>query len=184
MKGQLLWIAISAVSAGGCHRKESHIAQPADPNWTILKGTEAESLRKPCSRPFPPGLTGEWSPSVDDVARAEAKSFEATSDALDRLPPIARTTTPDLYRHQYAGFMRNGRRVLYLNAVVGGGHGWRLKAKDVCDGGLIAFGTVFDLDRDAFETVVFNGALGGPLVGGGWDAVQHRVAADGAAPRR
>ena len=85
---------------------------------------------------------------------------------MDRLPPIVRKTTPDLYRHQYAGFMRNGRRVLYLNAVVGGGHEWRSKAKDVCDGGLIAFGTVFDLDRDEFETVMFNGALGGPLVGG------------------
>jgi hypothetical protein len=66
-----------------------------------------------------------------------------------------------LYRRQYAGFWRDGVRVLYINAVApdAAGDEWRTKAVMICDGGKVTYGALFDLWRQTFDFFSFNGHL-------------------------
>jgi hypothetical protein len=83
-------------------------------------------------------------------------------------PPGQDGWRPNHYHRQYAGFLREGRRVIYVNAV---GHeiGEELsgsllgeldtRARVICDGGEITFGAVFDPQSGRFDSFAFNGAL-------------------------
>jgi hypothetical protein len=140
--------------------------------WVVLPEKEALVLMEPCSRPFPAGLSGYWKPDPGSLARAEARFQEAIPRALARVPKEERGFAPPVYLGQYAGFYRGGRHVIYVNAV---GHlgdkpgasnmveGWRTRALDLCDGGLLSFGAVFDVERDLVDAFAFNGTIGGPI---------------------
>ena len=65
------------------------------------------------------------------------------------------------YFRQYAGFERRGHRVIYLNAVAEGTDSWHGKVIDVCDGGAVAFGAVFDLNTHRFDWFQTNGPYEG-----------------------
>ena len=148
-------------------------------DWTILPRNEAEKMRRLCTRPFPDGLGGLWDPSQADVERAEKKLPAAIDAAFARLLRAEdRRRRPDRYYRQYAGFLRNGKRVLYVNGM------WnetlrndsrqsRITFGDMCDGGTNFFGAVYDLERDAFDTFFFSGRFEGPVPGGGWDTLSH-----------
>ncbi len=138
-------------------------------DWTILPEAEAPALHKLCSRDFPEALSGAWTPSRADVAAPEAQLQRAIAAAFARLPatPSKAARGSLRYRRQYAGFWRSGRRVLYVNGfAVGGGRDWRSKAAvRLCDGGVLAFGAVFDPDRRAFDSFCFNDTVAGQLPG-------------------
>jgi hypothetical protein len=72
------------------------------------------------------------------------------------------------YRRQYAGFVRGGQPVLYVNAITDWPDDWRKRAVRPCDGGPKSFGAVFDVRGGAFDSFVFNGEFTGPMEGGGW----------------
>ncbi len=153
-------IVLCAIGVSGCHRE----------SWTVLSGVEAAALREPCSRPFPSDLQGEWAPRKEDVESAEAELERAVDAAFGRLKADRAPYRPTSYLRQYAGYWRNGKRVLYVNAVAGGPGGgeWRSQAVSMCDGGTRSFGAVFDLDHRSFDSFYFNGAFSGRLPGGGW----------------
>jgi hypothetical protein len=152
-------IACCAIALVACHREP----------WTVLSGKEAAALREPCSRPFPDGLQGEWSPRKEDVELAESAIGHEVEAAFGRLKTEKAPFRPSSYRRQYAGYWRSGRRVLYVNAVArGADDGWRSQAALMCDGGTQSYGAVFDLDRRSFDSFYFNGSLAGRLPGGGW----------------
>ena len=146
--------------------------------WTLLPTTEAGKMNQPCSRPFPAGLVGSWEPSEADIERAEAKLSGAIKAAFLLLRPEDRRQSPDRYYRQYAGFLRDGKRVLYVNAVSiddverppgnSMSHEWRQRIVNICDGGSVSFGAVYDLDKDAIDSFFFNGTVAGRLPGGGW----------------
>ena len=127
--------------------------------WTILTGSEAEALTHHCSRAFPTGLTGKWTPASRDIELAEAKLAQAIDDAFkERKSRGQPAWRPPGYRRQYSGFYRDGRQVLYVNAVIDRGpDDWRKHAAKMCDGGTMAFGAVFDLNRQRFDSFIFNG---------------------------
>jgi hypothetical protein len=128
--------------------------------WTILTGDEAERLRYPCSRSFPDGLDGTWSPTSVDVGKAESRLGDALDAAFRRLPIGIEAWRPPRYMRQYAGFLRNGRKVLYVNGTfVRATRPWRTVAARMCDGATKSFGAVFDFDRDAFDSFEFNGGI-------------------------
>ena len=136
--------------------------------WSVLPQTEAQKLTRPCSREFPAGLTGFWTPDARDVAAAEAALPAAIEEAFRSRPPGHDGWRPNHYHRQYAGFLRAGRRVIYVNAV---GHeigeefssfmlgDLDTRAQVICDGGEITFGAVFDPQRGGFDSFAFNGAL-------------------------
>jgi hypothetical protein len=154
-------------------------------DWVVLPEKEALKLTEPCSRPFPRGLSGYWELGDAEIARAEMRFQEALRQELRRLPSDERDAVPGVYYAQYAGFFREKHKVIYVNAV-GDGEGWRDRASLICDGGVMSFGAVLDLDRDSVDSFEFNGTIAGPIrmVAPTEDAAQKGGAADGAAPRR
>jgi hypothetical protein len=136
--------------------------------WAVLPQSQASLLTRQCSRSFPAGLSGAWDPAPADVARAERKIGAAIEAAFATLPERYRGARHGEYYRQYAGFLRDGHRVLYVDRLIvekaGGPRGsWHTAAVRLCDGGVATFGAVFDLDQDAFESVEFNGTAAGPL---------------------
>ena len=66
------------------------------------------------------------------------------------------------YLRQYAGFERAGRRVIYVNAVADWDEAkWRTQVVDICDGGELAFGAVFDSTKRRFDWFQTNGPYNG-----------------------
>ena len=59
---------------------------------------------------------------------------------------------------------------MYVNAVPVDAteSDWRNRAVKMCDGGILSFGAVFDVDLGGFDSFYFNAALSGRLGGGGW----------------
>jgi hypothetical protein len=70
---------------------------------------------KACVREPPSGVAGYWRvpPKVVDVADAELLTHLRKSGLEKRLP-----FSPKLYIRQYAGFVRDGVRYLFINAVL------------------------------------------------------------------
>jgi hypothetical protein len=134
-------------------------------------------MRHPCTRPFPEGLGEWWQPSNAEVEQAERMLPAAIDAAFARLLRAEdRRRRPQRYHRQYSGFLRNGKRVLYVNAL------WdetpshdaalsersRTKYGDMCDGGIYFFGAVYDLEKNTFDTFFFSGRYEGQVPGGGW----------------
>ena len=88
-----------------------------DPEWVVFTSTKASAFTQPCSRAFPPDLSGAWDPQAADIARAERRFEAAVEEAFLKLPAEYREPRPKKYYRQYAGFLRSGERVLYVNAV-------------------------------------------------------------------
>jgi hypothetical protein len=138
--------------------------------WIVLPANEIEKLMKPCSRDFPSALSGRWTPTSDDVARAEQKIGAAIQTALAKVPPEYRKNVPAAYYRQYTGFMRNARKVLYVNGFdqkYGADTPWRSRTVSICDGGLANFGAVFDLSTEHYDSFAFSGTYAGFIPGGG-----------------
>jgi hypothetical protein len=165
---QLLVVAVVALALvpAACARKmTSPSASESEKNWTVLPEKEALVLKSPCSRSFPVDLSGYWRLSDVDIGRAETRFQEALARTLRRLPKRYREASPGDWHAQYAGFFRDGHKVIYVNAVAAGvAEGqWRTRAVSICDGGLISFGAVLDLGRDTVDSFEFNGTIGGPI---------------------
>jgi hypothetical protein len=167
--GGLLFVVLSFAGCDTSRRAESEAERSS---WTILAESEAEALRKPCSRPFPAGLQGEWLPNSEEVQQAESRIGAALDAAFHRLETNDPAIRLQDYRRQYFGFWRKGEQVLYVNAVASdpseeGNEDWRTRAFSMCDGGTRSFGAVFDLSGQTFDSFYFDGSYAGPLPGGG-----------------
>jgi hypothetical protein len=142
-----------------------------EPRWVVFIATEASAFTQPCSRRFPAGLSEPWDPEPADVARAERRFDAMVDEAFDDLPADHSDRRPTSYYRQYAGFLRNGKRVLYVNAVAEEviawwelpDRSWRHNAVLICDGGTLTFGAVFDLEKNDFDSVEFNGTVAGRI---------------------
>jgi hypothetical protein len=160
-----LWVGalILAALAAACRRTPPPATEGKE--WVVLPEKEALKLTRPCSRSFPPGLSGYWALSEKDVERAETRFEEALNRTLKRVSKEDREGSPGRWYAQYAGFFRHGHKVIYVNAVGQGilESGWRQRAVTICDGGLTSFGAVLDLDRDAVDSFEFNGTLAGDI---------------------
>jgi hypothetical protein len=157
-------MVLTTVSAT-CLGKKKESAAKTGKDWVVLPEKEALVLKDPCSRAFPPDLSGYWSLANVDIERAEARFQEALRRALKRVAKDQRDDSPGVWIAQYAGFFRNGHKVVYVNAVGRGfvDDGWRSRAVRICDGGLLSFGAVLDLDSDKVDSFEFNGTMTGPI---------------------
>ncbi|HEY1268934.1 MAG TPA: hypothetical protein VGH16_16880 [Candidatus Binatia bacterium] len=144
--------------------------------WTILPKKEAEKMRQPCSRPLLKELGSVWEPSEANIERAEKKLPAAIDAAFARLSrPEDRRRRPDRYYRQYAGFLRNGKRVIYVSATGVDKNineidtrEWRTAEILACDTGTYSFSAVYDIEKDRFDLFWFSGRYEGPVPGGGW----------------
>ena|SRR5690242_18731149 len=129
----------------------------------ILPLEESKELLRQCSRGAPQGVTGTWAPTVMQIRELEDRLPTAlTAVALEK---GERYAEPGDFRRQYAGFVVNGRKIIYVNAFprsVGGpspgrSFDWHRSAVMVCDGGPAFFGVVYDPEKRTFDHFQFNG---------------------------
>jgi hypothetical protein len=141
-------------------------------DWgAVLPADEGLKAVNACSRPRPPGLSGQWTPSRAEVEQLERRLPDVLRRTLARVVlegTEARPAPADYYR-LYAGFHRAGRRVIYVNGVhrtvveKSAPTTSRREALGLCDGGLSGFGVVYDSEADSFGPVEFDGRYSGPV---------------------
>jgi hypothetical protein len=161
-------LMVLASMPAACAGKEtaSPSASARGDDWVVLPEEEALALKTPCSRSFPPDLSGYWKLTDADVDRAETRFQEALIRALGQVSEDERPGSAAPWHAQYAGFFRNGHKVVYVNGIGSDGlldQGWRDRAIILCDGGLQSFGAVLDLDGDTVDSLEFNGTVAGPI---------------------
>ncbi len=120
-----------------------------------------------CSREVPFTRGPYWVPTASQIRAIEPMLPALTGQARPRYDP----GTP--FARQYIGFTRAGKRLVYLNVVV---HHWQLdehrwiehvqrfvdrvlpeRPNMLCDGGVLAWGVVYDPATGLFEQLTFNG---------------------------
>jgi hypothetical protein len=138
-------------------------ARLAPGDGAILPVEESKELLHQCSRGAPQGVTGTWAPTTTRIRELE-----------DRLPTALKAVAfekgerfaePVDFRRQYAGFIVNGRKIIYVNAFPrdagdpspGRPFDWHRNAVTVCDGGSAFFGVVYDPEKRTFDHFQFNG---------------------------
>lgn len=115
-----------------------------------------------CSRPAPQEADGEWIPDSAVIARLE-DSLPAYLALHARTPAIPDSAGPAAaYLRQYGGFLRGGRREIYVNLYRRGERMpperyWRRVPLDVCDGGWSYIGVVYDVQTGQFSELHNNG---------------------------
>ena len=139
-----------------------------DTRWTILRPDYGAALAHQCSRSFPAGLSGSWTPKEGDVLQAEAAITGAIQSAFLRIPARYRDAEPGEYNRQYTGFFKGAKRVLYVNGARKASldeiakfepsrANWRAVPAMACDGSTDYFGAVFDPESRAVTDFEFNG---------------------------
>lgn len=171
----VLWVGSSWADSSVTGKRDEPTAS-AGRFWTILPESEVPRLIRPCSRHLPDKLSGAWTPSVEQVARAEAALDQALARALAATSPEQkRATMPDkrgrggplTYYRQYGGTMRGQTRVIYVNGMAQWiverkaylSKHWRKEVLRACDFALNAFGAVFDPAKGTFESFDFDYGL-------------------------
>jgi hypothetical protein len=151
-----------AACAPGDHAPP-HVARELGPDTrTLLSGAEALKLAHQCSRPSPGPVSGQWIASADQLDAFDAPLTDVLGGQLNR---AGITKAPRDYYRQFAGFIINGRRVIYVNgvdrsAIDDHDIAWRTTAIGICDGGPITFGAEFDADTHQVSNFAFNGSPG------------------------
>ncbi|MFT3728408.1 MAG: hypothetical protein QM759_11345 [Terricaulis sp.] len=131
---------------------------------TVLSGAEALKLTHQCSRASPGPVSGQWTPSADDL---DAFDVPLTDVLRGQLLRAGVTAAPRDYDRQFAGFIVNGRRVIYVNGFnrsttdnqPNTSFDWHTQAVAICDGGPITFGAEFDAETHQVTKFAFNGAV-------------------------
>ena len=135
----LLSLACASHSTLGA---DDHLGAPG----VILHGSEAAQLLRPCTRPAPNPVDSIWDPGADAVTAFEAALPRAFKQQSWEHPGWGPNRPLSAYRGQYAGFYREGQRLLYgsfslrNDTTVDFGR----NAMVICDGPGRYFGAVFD----------------------------------------
>jgi hypothetical protein len=139
---------------------------PLKPEWgAVLPETEARrAFGKPrlCNRPAPGPIDSMWIPDDATIRRLETALGPALRNAIQTSTIRGgKPDAADFYR-QYAGFLVEGRRIVYINgfhvdAARSFGPAWKTKAVLACDGGMLFSGAEFRLDTGVVEKIIFNG---------------------------
>ena len=117
----------------------------------------APALLEQCSRGTLGTPDGYWLPDQKDIQSLEA---QLPLFLRGRTEPKAAEATARLqkYHRQYAGFVRNGHKTIYVNLFPADEDAdWQKHLVRVCDGGPWFFGVEFDVDSRTFIHIAFNG---------------------------
>lgn len=113
----------------------------------VFPATDGPAMLDQCSRSTPT-VDSYWHAGYRDVEQAEA--------ALKQAPLLS-----ELYKRQYVGVVIDDSRLLYLNAFRKGfdpdGDVSVAVPVVICDGGDSFWGALFDLERNEFLDVQYNG---------------------------
>jgi hypothetical protein len=142
--------------------------------WGTVLSAEAAGpffVETLCNRPGAGSRESAWTPDAGTLVRLEIALARELKTALAGLTSRStrRATATDYYR-QYAGFIANGRKRVYINGFhqdfvkLMGEWGprlnrptsWRTTAQLVCDGGSHFFGAVYDVEAGTIGGLTFH----------------------------
>lgn len=126
----------------------------------VLGPEHVPDLMRRCGAEPPSGLTGYWEPDAQTLAHLERR-LPAMLDA--EVPPTRRPRAERItIMRQYVGFLRNGRRVIYVNGWPRqwppSTH-WLRAVSGACGGGPLAFRVLYDPETRTFSEFVGNGDM-------------------------
>jgi hypothetical protein len=132
---------------------------------TILTGDAARDLAHQCSRVSPGPVSDLWTPTDAEIAALEDQLIHRVASELEQR---GESPSPGGYYRQYAGFVVDGRHIIYVNGVDDRGidsdpgpafhpGNWRTYAIQICDGGTITFGAEYDPATQQLSNFAFNG---------------------------
>ena len=133
------------------------------PHYAVLPDAQAAAVVAQCSRAVP-RITGTWTPSARDVRRLEADLKHLKGQrAAACCNQSAKMDDATKYYRQYAGIVRGGRRLIYVNGFPEPPAGaaaidWKQAPVIACDGGTSFWGVLYDPDSRTFSQLAFNGA--------------------------
>jgi len=179
---RFLLLPLVLLGALGCSASPSPKVPAAPPvpaaprRWVVISAEEAPNVFVQCSRPAPREKDGPfWAPSAAEIEGLEAglggylreKGHAKQGDDLSRF-----------YR-QYVGFVRSGRKLIYLNAFSADElendlrlcreypgqmpkdlcdpDEWRHPTTITCDGGDDYWGLEYDPQTKDYSQLAFNG---------------------------
>ncbi len=176
---RILLIPLVLLGALGCSASPSPkvpVAPAAPRQWVVISAEEAPNVFMQCSRSAPKEKDGPfWAPSP-----AQIEALEGGLGAYLREYGHAKQGD-DLTRfyRQYVGFVRSGRKLIYLNALSAeyfennlrlcreyprempkdlcDPDEWRHSMNIVCDGGDGYWGLEYDPQTKTFSQLAFNG---------------------------
>lgn len=98
-------------------------------------------------------VTGYWLPGERWLTRAE----DAVLREAKTIPDEERQPMISGYR-QYAGYIVNGERKIFINSMCTEFDGWRSSGILVMDGGNCFWNAVYNVDTDEVELLIVNGS--------------------------
>ena len=119
-----------------------------------------------CGEKDLPEIEGTWTPATRETVRLDSAVFFALRAALDTL--TARLN-PAEYRYQYFGLIRGGHRLILVNGfnktvlrlATHDQSEWQHIPILLCDAGLGAFQTEYDVDMRSLQPIRFFSRYGG-----------------------
>ncbi len=143
-----------ALTAWGTILSPLHAEEALDEESVILSGPESMKIFNQMSRKGPTGVEGLWIPAPEQVHAM----WNDLPDFLNRPPSILQEPLA-LYYRQYVGFLRGGRRFIYLNAFRwhrAWESTWRTHPIIVADGGCGYFGVEYDVEAKKLLNFEYN----------------------------
>jgi hypothetical protein len=127
----------------------------------VLPEKEAKRITDQCSRETPSEVTGTWTPSPEDIKKMEAKLSDIKNLRAKCCIKGQQIEDPEQYYMQYAGIISNGKKLIYINAFDGPEPGiskfWKERSVMICDGGVTAWGVLYDPAKGIFFDLSVNG---------------------------
>jgi len=153
----VLSIVLVAAFAIGCAKQPLAEVDTQNAQGVALPVSIAPAVLNQCSRSTPQAPDGYWEPTERDVQALEIR----LPAYLRARPEVSATRVLERisqYRRQYAGFLRGGRKSIYVNLFLPEyGEQWRSDVVLVCDGGIGFWGVEFDTTSNTFVHVAYNG---------------------------
>lgn len=135
------------------------VSLPVDSDRSVvLTGAEARRLLHQCSRATPENVQELWIPSPEQIGQLEAALGSVRRSKASQCCLVGgKVREPGEAYRQYTGVVVGSRRLIYVNAFEGEQPDWQGKAIVLCDGGLSAWGVIFDPETGRFEDLAING---------------------------
>lgn len=161
---RVLAVGLVAFSAGVWGAMTAPVSANAEDSFEIIKTEEFEGVIFPRQKgkDFVRAFTGAderefWTPSRANVLRLERKIEAYLKKAAARRSPNLWSKL-STYKRQYAGFVRNGRRMIFANFFCESlNTDWKTTPIAVADGGDCFFNVLYDVDSATFSDLQING---------------------------
>jgi hypothetical protein len=150
---RLALVASFGAALAGCGHGTPRPGEAAR-GWIVSDEAAGRDVLRTCSRPSPDreGALAQWIPTPEQIRTLESALPELST----------RVEAPASYQRQYVGIVRDGRRLVYVNAWparVDASLDPSREAMRACDGGDMFWGVVWDPELRAFSEFEANGAI-------------------------